>query len=128
DFLEALALKPDIDGVLLKTDLALKGNDARLEMLSDSVFSIKKMQEFENIEFTILSDYPEGHPLLSEFFNMGIYNFFSRGMNFNIDTLIRSFKEPMSFSMALKFRDPNPDIPWRKIPMNKQTFHVNFEK
>ena len=127
DLFGILAEQKDIDGILLKTDLAIKGNDHRLEMLSDSILSLRKTPEFESIVFSILTDYPEGHPLLAEFFGMGIYNFFSRGTCFNIDNLIRSFENRMSFSIAVKFRDANPEFPWRRKITNPQTFHVKFE-
>lgn len=127
DLFEVLAVQKNVDGILLKTDLAIKGNDHRLEMLSDSILSLRKTPEFENIVFSVLTDYPEGHPLLAEFFGMGIYNFFSRGTSFNIENLIRSFENPMSFSIAVKYRDANPEFAWRRKISNPQTYHVKFE-
>lgn len=127
DLFGVLSKQTNVDGILLKTDLAIKGNDHRLEMLSDSILSLRKTPEFENIVFSILTDYPEGHPLLAEFFGMGIYNFFSRGSAFNIDNLIQSFENPMSFSIAVKYRDPNPEFAWRRLNINPQTYHHKFE-
>lgn len=116
-----------IDGILLKTDLAKKNNDYRLEVLSDVVLSIRQTPEFEKVTFTVLSDYPEGHPLLAEFFNMGIYNFFARnGIKFNVHNLKESFESPMSFSMALKYGTVNKEIPWRRDLSKTQTLEVKF--
>lgn len=128
DLLECLAQNPSVDGILLKTDLAKKNGDYRLEILSDVVLSIRKTPEFENLTFTVLSDYKEGHPLLAELFEMGIYNFFTRNATgFTVSNLVDSFQKPMSFSMSLKYRSADPTIPWRRNISEKQVLHVNFE-
>lgn len=128
DLFSCLSENPGkIDGILLKTDLAKKQNDYRLDVLSDVVLSIRQTPEFENVIFTILSDYPEGHPLLAEFLGMGIYNFFIRnGDSFTIHNLIESFKNPMSFSMALKYGNVNAEIPWRRNLSKQQTLEIKF--
>lgn len=116
-----------IDGILLKTDLAKKNNDYRLEVLSDVVLSIRQTPEFENVVFTVLSDYPKGHPLLAEFLNMGIYNFFARnGIKFTVQNLKDSFIKPMSFSIALEYGTVNKEIPWRRDLTKPQTLEVKF--
>ncbi|MFY0519310.1 hypothetical protein ACOMCU_16005 [Lysinibacillus sp. UGB7] len=116
-----------VDGILLKTDLAKKNDDYRLEVLSDVVLSIRKTPQFEKVIFTVLSDYAEGHPLLAEFFEMGIYNFFTRnGIEFTINHLVDSFNTPMSFSMALKYRAANKEIPWRRDLTKPQSLEVKF--
>jgi len=128
DLLTCISENPGkIDGILLKTDLAKKHDDYRLEVLSDVVLSIRQTPEFEKVIFTVLSDYPEGHPLLAEFLGMGIYNFFTRnGIEFTVNNLIDSFKKPMSFSMALKFGTVNKEIPWRRDLSKTQTLEVKF--
>lgn len=128
DLITCVSGKPDsIDGILLKTDLAKKNNDYRLEVLSDVVLSIRKTPQFEKVIFTVLSDYPEGHPLLAEFFDMGIYNFFTRnGIEFTVNNLIESFKNPMSFSMAMKYRTVNKEIPWRRDLSKPHSLEVKF--
>lgn len=128
DLVDCLAQEKNVDGILLKTDLAQKNGDHRLEMLSDVVLSIRQTPEFQNLTFTILSDYPEGHPLLAELFEMGIYNFFTRnGVGFTVKSLLDSFEKPMSFSMALKYRTADTSIPWRRNINKTQVLQVNFE-
>lgn len=128
DLITCLSKNPEgIDGILLKTDLAKKNNDNRLEVLSDVVLSIRQTPQFHKVIFTILSDYQEGHPLLAEFLGMGIYNFFTRnGIAFTVDNLIDSFKNPMSFSIALKYGTVNSEIPWRRDLTKRQTLEVKF--
>lgn len=128
DLVETLGAMPNVDAILLKTDLAKKNNDYRLEMLSDVVLSIRQTPQFEKVTFSILSDYQEGHPLLAEFFEIGIYNFFTRnGIAFTVKNLIDSFETPMSFSMALKYRTASKDIPWRRDLSKPQTIQVKFQ-
>lgn len=127
DLLDILAKNPNINAVLLKTDLAKKGEDPRLEHLSDALLSIRAQPQFEHIVFTVLTDYEEGHPFLAELFEMGIYNFFSRnGNEFTIKNLIDSFTNQMSFSLSVKYRNVDPSIPWRRNFAKPQSLTVNF--
>lgn len=127
DLLETVVEHKDIDGILLSTDLARKGNDPRLELLSDTVFAIKRDKGFDNVPITVLSDYPEGHPLLAELFEMGIYNFFLRNEGkFTVTKLLESFKSPMSFSLALRFRNADLSYPWRRDLSKYDSINVNI--
>lgn len=127
DLLETVAEHSEIDGILISTDLARKGNDPRLEMLSDTILAVKRHSGFDKVPFTVLSDYPEGHPLLAELFEMGIYNFFLRNEGkFTVTKLIDSFKSPMSFSLALRFRNANPSYPWRRDLSKYDSININI--
>lgn len=119
DLLSTLANTPSIEGVLLTTDLATKMNDQRLEVLIDILSAVR--ENFPNITFTILSNEKMGHPMLAEIVEMGIYNIFIKnGDDFTIQSIIDSFKKPLSFNTAVKYRQVDNSIPWRRN-LNKTT-------
>lgn len=125
DLLTTLANTPSIEGVLLTTDLATKRNDERLELLVDILSAVR--ENFPNITFTILSNEKIGHPMLAEIVEMGIYNIFIKnGDDFTIQSIIDSFKKPLSFNTAVKYRQVDTSIPWRRNLYKTTTMRVEI--
>lgn len=105
-----------LDGVILSTDLALKLDDQRLELLSDTLLTIR--ERYHHLHFVILSDQKPGHPFLAELSLMGIHSIFLRGeegsnTSLNVDDVLATFHTPMPFTT--KYKDIDTSIPWRKF-------------
>ncbi|MED4779450.1 hypothetical protein [Brevibacillus choshinensis] len=104
-----------IDGLILSTDLARKQDDKRLELLSDTVISLRK--RYHQLHFVVLADQKPGHPLLAELTSMGIYSIFLRGesgSNLDLDQVLATFDTPMPFTTEYT-ENVDPSIPWRKF-------------
>ena len=56
DLLEILAQNPSVEGVLIKTDLAKKGEDPRLELFSDVLLNIRAQGQFQKLVFMEILD------------------------------------------------------------------------
>ncbi|MFC5449115.1 hypothetical protein ACFPOG_12655 [Paenibacillus aestuarii] len=113
-----------VDGILLSTDLGRKLEDRRLELLSDVLYTIRK--QYDDMNIVILANEDQGHPLLAEFVDMGIYNLFLKGSDgLNIQRLMETFDKPMRFSDVAKFKEFNSSIPWRRLPSGPSSLIVN---
>lgn len=124
DLLTTLGQNPNINGVLLSTDLATKLKELRLEVLVDVLNAAR--EAFPNVTFTVLSNEKIGHPLLAELVEMGIYNIFVKSVDeFTIQSIYDSFIKPMSFTIAVKHRQVDPNIPWRRN-LHKNTLRVEI--
>lgn len=125
DLLTTLAQNPTINGVLLTTDIATKIRDQRLEVTVDILAAVR--EKFPNITFTILSNEKVGHPMLAELVEMGIYNIFVKnGDDFTIQSILDSFVKPLSFNTAVKYRQVDQTIPWRRNLHKTATMRVEI--
>ncbi|KIV58939.1 hypothetical protein AM501_23945 [Aneurinibacillus migulanus] len=116
--LETFHLKDiSIEGILITSDIAKKGSDKRLEFLSDYLLTVRT--KFSQAKIIFLSNEPEGHPLLAELVNMGIYDIILKQQNaeqsLDVNQIIRSFYDSTPFSKVFHLRNFNESIPWRKI-------------
>ena len=128
DLLEDLVNNPNVDGVLLKSDLAIKLGEARLEILVDVIEGIRKAPQFKDIVFTVLSDEKIGHPFLAEIVELGVYNIFVKGQSkFTISSIINTFESPRSFSSAAIYKNVDSSVPWRRNLTKNSTVNLNFE-
>lgn len=125
DLLSTIAQNSEIEGVLLTTDLASKMKDQRLEVLVDIIAAVR--EKFPNITFTILSNEGIGHPMLAELVELGIYNIFVKnGPDFTTDSIMDSFTKPLSFNTAVKYRQVDPNKPWRRNLNKTATMRVEI--
>lgn len=104
-----------IFAVIITSDLAQKGNDRRLEFLSDCLCTIRTRHSDVNI--ALLSNEEEGHPFLAELVGVGIYNIFIESANERINVLevLEKLVNPKQFSDVAKYRTYRKDILWRKV-------------
>lgn len=102
-----------IDGIIMTSDLAQRGTDKRLDVLSDTLFTVRK--QYSSIAITILSNESAGHPFLYELISCGIYNIFLQQSSINVLEIINSLVTPKTFQEVSHFKDVNETIRWRKI-------------
>ncbi|WP_145950130.1 ParA family protein [Paenibacillus sp. Y412MC10] len=116
-----------IYGIIITTDLATKGNDKRLEYLADCLLTIRS--KHSEIKIAVLANEPEGHPLLTELVNMGIYNIFLKTSSSTINAaeLLHCLDVPKEFAEVAKFRDYKKDIQWRALPKGANEITVRTE-
>lgn len=123
------AKRISVDGVVLSTDLSKKIDDKRLELLSDTLLGIR--EKFSHVQFVVLANQREGHPLLAEFINMGIYNVFIKDQkqsSLDISKLIDSIENPLPFSEVSKFRNIDTSIPWRRIYQGGTSIQIQVDR
>lgn len=116
-----------IDGLILSTDLARKQDDKRLELLSDTVISLRK--RYHHLHFVVLADQKPGHPLLAELTSMGIYSIFLRGesgSNLDVNQVLATFDTPMPFTTEYT-ENVDPSIPWRKFYKGASPFEIHVK-
>lgn len=115
DLFEALENNKEIqiDGIILTSDLAQRGSDKRLDVLSDTLLTVRN--EYPSVPITILSNESAGHPFLFELISCGIYNIFLQQSSINVIELINSLVTPKSFHEVSHYREVNESIRWRKI-------------
>ncbi|MEX3624884.1 hypothetical protein [Viridibacillus arvi] len=119
DLLPTLANHPDITGVILTTDIAVKIDEKRLDVLVDVLTAAR--ENFPDVIFTVLANERTGHPMLAELVEIGIMNIFIKGVDkFTTTTLVDVLNKPLSFATAMKFRKVDEEIPWRRN-LNKQS-------
>lgn len=119
DLIGVIAKNPTMDGVLISTDIATKLGNKNLELFVDTLLAAR--EKFPDVIFSVLSSERMGHPIHAELVDMGIYNIFVKdSSNLSVPLLLHSFKEPISFSSAIKHRKVNDSIPWRRS-FNRQT-------
>lgn len=127
DLLQALETENDINGVLIATDLARKLEDNRLDRLTDVLLHIRKT--FPDLTLSLLSSERAGHPMLAELVDMGIYNIFLKGTDkITIEVLNGSFERPKTFTDAIKYKDVDHSIPWRKSFSEHQRLVVEVKR
>ncbi|MFX3643263.1 MAG: hypothetical protein ACE3L7_32225 [Candidatus Pristimantibacillus sp.] len=112
---EALENNKDLplDGIIMTSDLAQRGSDKRLDVLSDTLLTVRN--QYSSIAITILSNESAGHPFLSELISCGIYNIFLQQSSINVQELINSLVTPKNFQEVSHYREVNESIRWRKI-------------
>ncbi|MCW3793944.1 hypothetical protein OM416_20325 [Paenibacillus sp. LS1] len=112
---EALENNKDLplDGIIMTSDLAQRGSDKRLDVLSDTLLTVRN--EYSSIAITILSNESAGHPFLFELISCGIYNIFLQQSSINVQELINSLVTPKNFQEVSHYREVNESIRWRKI-------------
>ncbi|MEC2074170.1 hypothetical protein [Alkalihalophilus marmarensis] len=106
----------DVDAVIFTSNLAKKLNDTRLELLVDTIYSIR--QAFPKVKFIVYSNEPAGHPFLTELVSLGIYNIFlkddrSKGKN-SISSLIELIEYPKEFAEVSHLLQVDKSFKWRK--------------
>jgi len=127
DLLQTLIRHPDVEGILIHSNLAKKHEDMRLDLLVDVLTGIKTEKRFQGINFTVLSDVQKGHPFLAELVEIGIYSIYCRNQtNINVDSLYKSFKLPTSISEAMHFRNVDSSIQWRRTIQTARTVELKF--
>lgn len=127
DLLQTLIRNPDVEGILIHSNLAKKHEDMRLDLLVDVLTGIKAEKRFQGINFTVLSDVQKGHPFLAELVEIGIYSIYCRNQtNINVDSLYKSFKFPTSISEAMHFRNVDASIQWRRTIQTARTVELKF--
>lgn len=97
----------------MTSDLAQRGSDKRLDVLSDTLLTVRN--QYSSIAITILSNESVGHPFLSELISCGIYNIFLQQSSINVQELINSLVTPKNFKEVSHYREVNESIRWRKI-------------
>ncbi|GAA0853882.1 hypothetical protein ABER99_20045 [Paenibacillus glucanolyticus] len=126
---EAYENDEPVFGLIVITDLAYKLNDKRLEYLSDVLLSIRTRHS--EIRTVVLSNESEGHPLLAELVNMGIYNIFVRSATnstISIVDIMNCFEKSKEFAEVAKYREYSKDIAWRKIDNGGNEISVKTER
>lgn len=104
-----------LDGLIIASDLAKKGAEKNLELLSDTLLTIRNRHNFPIV---FLSSEKVGHPLLAELVSMGIYDIILRddsNTSLDVNTIIQAFIQPTPFSAAIKFREIDRSIQWRRL-------------
>lgn len=110
---KANQLKVHIDGIIISSTLAQKLQDERLELMADSLLTIR--ERFPHTQIVVLSNEDEGHPLLAEVVQMGIYNIFIRGKsNPTVKDFLDCIDRPKPFNEVSKLLKIDPSIRWRK--------------
>jgi len=116
-----------LDGLVINSSIAKRGEDKRLEYLADAIERIR--EDFSETSIIFLSDEMPGHPLLAELVSMGIYNIFAKSTEqkntLDIKLLVRCIDTPLLYSDAVKYRNYNREIPWRKFVNGAQAITVN---
>lgn len=129
DLIEILKHHKDVDGILLKSDLAFKLGEQRLETLTDILISIRETSSFKDLVVTVLSDEELGHPFLAELVEMGIYNIFVKGESgFTVKNVVETFETPRSFASAIKYRKVDSSIAWRRNLVKQSTVKIEFSQ
>ncbi|GGG18762.1 hypothetical protein [Paenibacillus abyssi] len=105
-----------IFGIIISSSLAKNIHGKRLELLSDTMLTIR--ERYSEIQFIFLSDETDGHPLLAELISFGIYNIFTRNSSRNLNTneFVDLLQKPKVFSDVKHLREINTDIQWRNRP------------
>ncbi|WP_047153692.1 hypothetical protein [Aneurinibacillus tyrosinisolvens] len=104
-----------LDGLIIASEIAKKGTEKNLELLSDTLLTIRNRYNFPVV---FLSDERIGHPLLAELVNMGIYDIILRddaNTSLDVNTMMQAFIQPTPFASAMKFREVDTTIQWRKF-------------
>lgn len=102
-----------LDGIIMTSDLAQRGSDKRLDVLSDTLLTVRN--QYSKVEIAILSNESAGHPFLYELISCGIYNIFLQQSSINVLEIINSLVTPKTFQEVSHFREVNESIRWRKI-------------
>ncbi|MEK5357786.1 hypothetical protein [Paenibacillus sp. FSL L8-0709] len=120
----------DIYGVLISSDLSKKIKDKRHEDLADHLLAIR--DRFSNIQFVFLSSESEGHPLLAEMVQLGIYNIFIKSSKSssieNISDLTNAFLKSKLFSEVSHLRIVDESIPWRRMEKGPKDLKITITK
>lgn len=120
----------EIYGILVSSDLSKKLRDKRHEELSDHLLAIR--DRFSNIQFVFLSSEPEGHPLLAELVQLGIYNIFIKSSKTssieNISDLTNAFVKSKLFSEVSHLRTVDNSIPWRRLANGPKDLNITISK
>lgn len=125
DLITVIAKNPNVDGVLISTDIATKLGKRNLELFVDILLAAR--EKFPLIVFSVLSSERLGHPIHAELVDMGIYNIFVKdSSNLSVPLLLHSFKEPFSFSSAIAHRKVDESIPWRRSFNRQSTVRVEI--
>ncbi|MBP1931810.1 hypothetical protein [Ammoniphilus resinae] len=118
-----------IDAIFLSTDISKKLDDKRLELLSDTLLTIR--ERYSHIHFAILSNQRPGHPFLAELLNIGIYNIFikEQGKNtLDLPAILNALENPIPFSEVSIFRDVDSTIPWRRFYKGGSAINVYLHR
>lgn len=125
DLISSIDKYPDVDGIIVTSDLAKVANDSRLDLFVDVLFHLRKT--YPKLNITVLSNEKIGHPALAELYEMSIYNIFVKGVDdFTTENLLNSLQNPSSIADAMKFREVDPSIPWRRSFQKKHTLSVEI--